>query len=339
LAHICRCSESEIDYALCHRLFGAEDALVIPRGGHDASSDEIMYGILSEEGRQTVSMAILSALLESDDDLAWYFSDGNKSHNGMDLSRLMKDVRTHWHDLEEDGVICSRRETVHDDTPMLTDSKHETQSESQSQFFTPAEFHKLKSGPKENAMLSDEVIWHCLRSMVHYIGSGDHKNAMPCTVWLVPDEVAKLAAHNVFLRSSSSDGWKECDFMESWNMRMPSISKYEPSLDLLRGIALSNEKSGEDGESKRMLQYFPEAGLALVPSLRIKSMFAMRSEWSLQDALPYLCKFVCRGSDSKAVIANVETEVKELLEKYAKVTTNSEENGGKDAIKYVLLTK
>ena len=285
LAHICRTSESEIGYALRCRVWGAEDALVIPvcktttAATTATTLDDRRYGILSEEGRQTVSMAILSALLESDVDLAWYYSNDDQSKSGMDLSLLLNDVRTHWHNLEDDGVIInSRRESQ--DAPVLTDSRHaaERHDESQSQFYTPAEFHKLKSGDKES-VLCDEVIWHCLRPMVKYTACLHNLDAMPKTVWFVPDEVAKLAAHNVFLRSSNSDGWKESDFIESWNMRMPSISKYEPSIDLLRGIALlDDQNAGQDGVCQKVWKYFPEAGLALVPSLRIKSMFAMYSD-------------------------------------------------------------
>lgn len=319
LGHICRTSEYEIGYALKNGVFGAEDALVIPADETESGDgDEKRYGILSEEGRQTVSMAILSALLESDVNLAWH--GDSTSQEGMDLSLIMKEVRTQWHNLEEDGVI--QRES--EEAPVLTDSKHEQVGESQSQFFTPAEFHKLKSGSNKS-VLADEVIWNCLRSLVH---TNNDDDGMPESVWLMPDQVAKLAAHNVFLRSSHSDGWKEDDFMESWNMCMPSISKYEPSLTLLEGIAVSEKKAGENGEYK-MWRYFPEASLSLVPELRIKSMFAMCSEWTLEDALPYLSKFVV-GDTS----VDIESEVKSLLEKCARCS--AERNGGP---KYVLLSK
>lgn len=335
LAHICRTSESEIGYALSCRVWGADDALVIPVGEPTTTtSDDRRYGILSEEGRQTVSMAILSALLESDVDLAWYFSDDDQSKSGNDVSLLLKDVRTHWHNLEDDGVINSRRESC--DAPVLSDSRHatETQDESQSQFYTPAEFHNLKSGDKDS-VLCDEVIWHCLRPMVRYTACA-HKDVMPKTVWLVPDEVAKLAAHNVFLRSSNSDGWNESDFIESWNMRMPSISKYEPSMDLLRGIALSDQSAGQDDCSQKVWKYFPEAGLPLVPSLRIKSMFAMCSEWTLDGTIPYLRKFACGAVEECNGSSNADlgSEIKSLLEKHAKVANNTEKNG---ATKYVLM--
>ena len=331
LAHICRTSESEIQYALHKRVFGAEDALLIPGDGA-SSLHEKMYGILSEEGRQTVSMAILSALLESDVDVPWYFSDENKSEKGMELSPLMNDVRTQWHNLEEDGVITSKESQ---NAPILTDSKLESQNDSQSQFFTPAEFHKLKAGNRES-VLANEIIWHCLRPMVSY-PDGGNKDSTPKTIWLIPDEVAKLAAHNVFLRGSSSNGWRESEFTLAWNMRMPSISKYEPNVELLQGIALSDLKADGDGENYKVWQYFPEAALPLVPSLRVKSMFAMCSEWTLIDAIPYLSKFVTVDGASND---DVESEVKNLLQKYAKAVSNGDKNGGgAERTKYVLSTK
>ena len=327
LAHICRTSESEIKYALHKRVFGAEDALLIP-GDETSSSDEKMYGILSEEGRQTVSMAILSAVLESDVDIPWCFSDGNKSAEGMELSPLMNDVRAQWHNLEEDGVIPTKESQ---NAPMLTDSKLETQNESQSQFFTPAEFQKLKAGNKDS-VLADEIIWHCLSPMISYPDDGQ-KDSMPKSIWMVPDEVAKLAAHNVFLRSSSSNGWRESEFTEAWNMRMPSIPKYKPDVELLRGIALSDLKADGDGENYKVWQYFPEVSLPLVPSLRVKSMFAMCNEWTLNDAIPYLRKFT---SYEGASDVDVESEVEDLLQKHAKAVRNGD---GAGTNKYVLSAK
>ncbi|KAL7533154.1 hypothetical protein ACHAXR_005070, partial [Thalassiosira sp. AJA248-18] len=144
--------------------------------------------------------------------------------------------------------------------------------------------------------LSDEVIWHCLRPVLHYAYTST-KNMMPETVQLLPDEVAKLAAHHVFLtgmyRSSTATSsvgahnavtWDEEELIETWSSRLPSMSsKYEPRMELLQGIAISKTKEW---------QYFPEAGLPLVPSLRIKSMFAMQDVWTLEEAVPYLGKFI-----------------------------------------------
>ncbi|KAL7486567.1 hypothetical protein ACHAW6_012174 [Cyclotella cf. meneghiniana] len=347
LAHICRTSETEIGYALCHRVFGAEDALVVPirtETSSDLEGDSRRYGILSDEGRQTVSMAILSALLESDVDLAWHFSEESTSKEGMDLPTLLKDVRTHWHNLEEDGVIPSQGSQRN--AKMLSDSRQESQSDSQSQFYSPSQFAVLRNSQNEEVPLSDEVVWHCLRPMVRYTGSS-HKDSMPNTIWLIPDEVAKLAAQNVFLRGGNSEGLGEDEFMEAWNLRMPSISRYEPRVDLLRGIALSDvAASKEDGGlhlKQRVWRYFPEAGLPLVLSLRVKSMFAMRSVWTLDEATPYLHKFVegdVEGKEKRSSI-DLEAGVKSVLEKYAKAVTNTEKDkGGEDAIltTYVLVS-
>ena len=60
----------EIEHAVRSRSFGAEDALAILSS--DATSPT-RYGLLSEEGRQTVATAIASALLETDLELEWEF--------------------------------------------------------------------------------------------------------------------------------------------------------------------------------------------------------------------------------------------------------------------------
>jgi hypothetical protein len=147
--------------------------------------------------------------------------------------------------------------------------------------------------------LADEVIWHGLRPIIvpdkrSCVGSTDE---MPKQVQLIADEVAKLAAHHVFLRGTprssarsstqgvgSGSAWEEDEFMEAWSLRLPTMKvKYRPSLKSLKGIAIS-----EMIEDKRQWRYFPASGLPLNPSLRVKSMLAIRKKWSLEEAKPYL---------------------------------------------------
>ena len=72
--------------------------------------------------------------------------------------------------------------------------------------------------------------------------------------------------------------------MEAWSLRLPTMKvKYRPSLKSLKGIAIS-----EMIEDKRQWRYFPASGLPLNPSLRVKSMLAIRKKWSLEEAKPYL---------------------------------------------------
>jgi hypothetical protein len=257
LAHICRSSLSEIEYALSNRVYGAEDAVVIPDGAN--TIDEIRYGMLSEEGRQTVSMAIVSALLESDLDLEWASQEGDGGKT-MELSSLVQEVRSHW----------QREEGADND-------------------------------------LADEVIWHGLRPIVSYKRDGS-KDEMPKQVQLIVDEVSKLAAHHVFLRgtprsasgstsqsvvSGSAVWWEEDEFMEAWSIRLPTMSdKYQPSVELLGGIAIS-----EMIEQKRQWRYFPATGLPFNPTLRIKSMLAMRNAWTVEEAKPYLEKLTMNDSE------------------------------------------
>ena len=247
LAHICRSSLSEIEYALSNRVYGAEDALVIPAGVNGVTR----YGMLSEEGRQTVSMAIVSTLLESDLDLEWTSSD-NKTEKTMKLSPLIQEVRSNWQ--REEGA---------------------------------------------DNELADEVIWHGLRPIVCYNGVCS-KDEIPKQVKLVVEGVAKLAAHHVFLRGTprSASGWEEDEFMEAWSIRLPTMTdKYQPSMELLGGIAIS-----EMVEDKRQWRYFPASGLPSNPSLRIKSMLAMRSTWTVEEAKPYFEKLTLNESEIVALL-------------------------------------
>eukprot|EP00984_Skeletonema_dohrnii_P003281 scaffold1088_cov120-Skeletonema_dohrnii-CCMP3373.AAC.4 len=238
LAHICRSSLSEMEYALSNRVYGAEDALVIP-------DDVTRYGMLSEEGRQTVSMAIVSTLLESDLDLEWTSQDDREK--AMDLLPLVQEVRSNWQ--REEGA---------------------------------------------DNELADEVIWHGLRPIVSYMSAGS-KDEMPKQVQLIVEEVAKLAAHHVFLRGTprSAAYWEDDEFMEAWSIRLPTMTdNYQPSLELLGGIAIS-----EMVEDKRQWRYFPASSLPLNPSLRIKSMLAMRNAWAVAEAKPYFEKLTMNESE------------------------------------------
>ena len=176
--------------------------MVIP---NDAGVNNVVarYGMLSEEGRQTVSMAIVSTLLESDLDLEW--SSQDDMEKTMELLSLLQEVRSNWQ--REEGAD-------HD--------------------------------------LADEVIWHGLRPIVSYKSVGS-KDEMPKQVQLIVDEVAKLAAHHVFLRGTpqSASGWEEEEFLEAWSIRLPTMTgKYQPSMELLGGIAIS-----EMVEDKRQCGY------------------------------------------------------------------------------------
>ena len=244
LAHICRSSLSEIEYALSHRVYGAEDVLVIPNDA-GVNNDVTRYGILSEEGRQTVSMAIVSTLLESDLDLKWTSQDDMEKT--MELLPLLQEVRSNWQ--REEGA---------------------------------------------DNELADEVIWHGLRPIVSY-KSVRSKDEMPKQVQLIVEEVAKLAAHHVFLRGTarSASGWEEEEFMEAWSIRLPTMTeKYQPSMELLGGIAISDMV-----EAKCLWRYFPASGLPLNPSLRIKSMLAMRNAWAVEEAKPYFEKLTMNESE------------------------------------------
>ncbi len=159
LAHVCRTSRSEIRHAVRGRASGAEDALAMPSSG--ASSDGTRYGMLSEEGRQTVSMAIVSTLLESDLELVWEFSDRSPSgkEEGVRLSPLMEEIGTHWQRLEGGEASSHGAPPPRVANPYATDSKPNSQSESESQFRTPSQFPATrefdKSAPRPHSRQSN----------------------------------------------------------------------------------------------------------------------------------------------------------------------------------------
>jgi len=392
LAYICRTSQGEIRHAVKNRVLGAEDALLIPNDFDNTaeSSNKRRYGMLSEEGRQTVSMAIMAALLESDLKLAWKFdNEEESSSSGTETSALMAEIRMQWHQLEAEeefftSVSSDRNDEQHQacqsselSTEASQPASSERQSQSQSQFFTPSQFPRkgFSSSPAERK-LADEIIWHCLRPIIHHESqqSSCDKDSAPPTLRLSPDQVAKLAIHNVFLHGtpksmskseidSSSGGntstplalgagstiwWEEEELIEAWSLRIPYMGRsYEPRVELLKGIAISEVRNDfirkEGGKrddfsvdsqtKKRRWQYFPEEGLSLIPSLRIQSMLAMKAAWTVEEALPYLEKFVS---------GKVHGGVLNLLATHAKsVTVTEKREDGQDlsAIKYVALPK
>jgi len=288
----------------------------------------------------------------------------------VELAPLVEEIRARWHAEEGDAATTSSSSkpasAVNPYAPRLTDSQ--SQEGSESQFGTPSQF-PTQTQSTAPGKLAEEVIWHCLRPILHCdssIGSSgvaSSKDDLPKKAQLLPDEVAKLAAHNLFLQGtprgatgSSSSGvqwWNEKELMETWSLRLPSMSRgYAPRTELLRGIAISETGSAADAAAKDMetangtgvpqdaqtktvqWQYFPEAGLPLVPSMRIKSMFAVRDVWSLEDAMPYLAKFVV-GSEK-------EGGARDILGKYAKAISVTKKDGsGKDisVTKYMALAK
>ncbi len=398
IAHVCRTSIGEVEYAIGNRMYGAEDAMVIPSLNAKAktttsssSNGCSRYGLLSEEGRQTVSMSIVSALIESDLELGW-FAGRKKGHpkendttntNGMQLAALVEEIRAQWHHME--GEDAFRQSSFHATSTTASASTNNTNlrssqnnNESQSsQFGTPSQF--LPSSAQREGVASSgedlaaEVIWHCLRPLCFHGGGGGgsitttaNKDSMPEYVHLIPDEVAKLAVHQVFLNgtprslqknpngniiASSRTGavnnngsWPEEELLEEWSMRLPSIpSGYEPRVELLRGIAISESREGAGGggdgtanndvlpKKTTLWTYFPEVALPLDPALRIQAMFVVRDVWTLSEAVPYLEKFVAKApgkqdeedGDDDGVsgdgMGSVHSMVADLLGRHAKI--------------------
>jgi hypothetical protein len=245
----------EVRDAVGGRTFGAEDAMALPWSysspspsssssgegeGEGGGGNPIRrYATLSEEGRRTVSSAIVSALIEYDSDLAWADNtsttgdddddededeeeeagnDGGK----MRLSSLIDEVRARW------------RRSEGDDDDARPD-------------------------------LADEVVWHCLRPAVRRrgaaasassasssAGGGGGADDMPTFVRLLPDEVAGLCAHEAFLGAAAgqrvAEWWREEELLEAWSTRLPSMpSGYEPRTGLLRGVAVCRTTTVEEG--------------------------------------------------------------------------------------------
>ena len=318
LARLCRTSLAEVSNAIHGRYFGAEDALVLPSG----SSVSLRYGTLSEEGRRTVLSAIVSTLVESDTELQWLSSTGGMEGDGMLLSSFIDEIRERW-------------------------ARSEGGTSSSEQYHLP-----------------DEVIWSCLRPIFFSVNNkadnkitpGDNDfgilSSMPQLGWLDPDGVAKLVAHEVFLRGGVRGGnmtwWKEGELIDAWSMRLPTIpGGYVPNVGLLRGIAICemmassstmpwHKDDTEEGDlvnkiyNNRRWRYFPES-FGLHPSdpvMRIRSLFTMRDAWTIKEAMPYLEKLLLEYDGIGVGGKELSTAMVDLLGRHARATmTNIETKG------------
>ncbi|EJK44612.1 hypothetical protein THAOC_36837, partial [Thalassiosira oceanica] len=205
-------------------------------------------------------------------------------------------------------------------------------SQSQSQFGERSQV-PAGGGGGPSAGLPDEVVWHCLRPLLRRGGAGGSGDgdAIPSSARLVPDEVARAAAHAAFLRgtptalSGGDDGatsWRsESELLEAWSGRLPSMTRgYEPRTSLLGGIAVSD--SGR-------WRYLPEAALPLDAGRRLGAMFAARRVWTLSETVPYLARFA-GGGDGEG---GVEEGVRGILEEHAKEVR--QRSDGKRTERYV----
>ena len=331
LARLCRTSHAEVSNAIRGRYFGAEDALVLPSG----SSVSLRYGTLSEEGRRTVLSAIVSTLVESDTELQWLSSTGGMEGDGMPLSSFVDEIRENWA-RSEGGTSSS-------------------------------------SSSSEQYHLPDEVIWSCLRPIFFSVNNkaddkitpGDNDfgilSSMPQLGWLDPDGVAKLVAHEVFLRGGVRGGnmtwWKEGELIDAWSMRLPTIpGGYVPNVGLLRGIAICemmtssstmpwDQDDTEEGDdvykiyNNRRWRYFPE-DFGLHPSdpvMRIRSLFTVRDAWTIKEAMPYLEKLLPEYDGIGVGGKELSTAMVDLLGRHARATmTNIETKGEvKTSVTYI----
>jgi hypothetical protein len=127
--------------------------------------------------------------------------------------------------------------------------------------------------------------------------------------------------------------WPLKDFQEEWSRYMPFTTGQDPSLDLLRGIALKikqpllskNRSSHGNPDATQnfddqmdFLLYFPERSLPLDTKRRFEKMFAFREEWTLEELEPYIKCLV-----SKQKIDGSLTQA-ELLLKYTRVITKDD---------------
>ena len=147
-------------------------------------------------------------------------------------------------------------------------------------------------------------------------------------------------AHQLF--NSRSTPWPIDDFVNEWHRGMPGVGKsFEPSIDILGGVALHHESSShmsdlsssvftnnpssmtriksEKGNTKeeiiKSLKYFPERKLPLDPKSRFQSLFREKEQWLSQELDPYMERLV--GDESGTTKA-------ELLLKYTCMVEDEE---------------
>ena len=65
-----------------------------------------------------------------------------------------------------------------------------------------------------------------------------------------------------------------------------------------------------------------QSRLPLVPLQRIKSLFAMKDAWTLEETVPYLRKFIVGGAEK-----DFDSKVASLLGKHARVINLTEKDG------------
>uniref|UniRef100_A0A7S3V637 Sister chromatid cohesion protein DCC1 n=1 Tax=Chaetoceros debilis TaxID=122233 RepID=A0A7S3V637_9STRA len=192
---------------------------------------------------------------------------------------------------------------------------------------------------EDNDDLEDCVVRFCLRLCMCSISSDNNNNGKSESedhghglVKLGVDYIARILAHSLF--NAMTAPWKERDFHEEWCKLMPGVGDiYEPSLELLKGIALVQTKSEVEAEmgpgigntepepeSAVYLKYFPRDRLPSDAKDRCKILFREKKTWKADEIIPYLTDIVEKSSSSFS-------SVQELLVRHATVVNDVTDDG------------
>ena len=116
-------------------------------------------------------------------------------------------------------------------------------------------------------------------------------------------KIAKKLAHQLF--NSQIAPWKQSQFLSEWHRLMPGVGKdYEPTVDLLSGIAISvssispihrqdngndDDDDGDEGGNNRLYwKYFPKESLPTSDDeKKFKIMFQEKEKWKMEELKPY----------------------------------------------------
>eukprot|EP00912_Choanoflagellata_sp_UC4_P002275 UC4_evm10s1434 len=139
----------------------------------------------------------------------------------------------------------------------------------------------------------------CLKELGAEVKRSDSTSEGDVMIELLPIKIVQFRAIELL---SIGNRWAFDDFLESW-VESLNGHEFEPNVDQLRGIALTN---ASEGKAKQIWLY-DHRELPLFAKDRFSSLFNERDEWLLDDITPYL-----EG------IADSKMTVEKLLFKYTR---------------------
>jgi len=133
-----------------------------------------------------------------------------------------------------------------------------------------------------------------LSHVLSKLGAKNTASSSGAAVWtLDAEKVARKTAHMVFENRESggnvNDPWPVQDFIGEWGARTPGLKKNPESL--LAGIAIViRDEAHRTVEKKTCFRYMPAEQVKLASTIqeRLKSLFAIKPKYELEELVPYV---------------------------------------------------